>query len=385
VDREQFGTKAEASLTDSALDLLNRYIADRLTGTSRHAVHAMLADATDRHAAGIKDPQTAELCLEATKSVVRYLSISSGRRASQDTIQTLCERFMAEQPDLGPSHAYSIRLLARMPIGKRVASALTEEDLFDHARRRRDEGKSGATISQDLTFLRGVLIAARETWGMEDVSTHVLDRAKQALRKAGLIRQSLPRDRRPSREELQSLVDYFDTPNRRGKPRDIPMKDIMEFALWSARRISEICELRWDELDDKGNCKVRVTDARGNVREHVFPLLGKARDIVMRQPRISDRIFPYNSKSASASYTIAKRRIGIENLRFNDLRREAAIRLHEAGHSVEQIAKVTGRKELNSLLRDIGVSAAGSVAANEPATPRFVLEGENFSVIKKAS
>src|SRR5207342_1948297 len=102
-------------------------------------------------------------------------------------------------------------------------------------------------------------LAARQKWGMEDISTVVLDRAKRALRRAGLIGQSAPRDRRPTREELQSLVDYFETPNRRGKRREIPMKDIMEFALWSARRTGEICDLRWEHLDDNGNCKVRVT------------------------------------------------------------------------------------------------------------------------------
>jgi integrase len=177
---------------------------------------------------------------------------------------------------------------------------------------------------------------------------------------------------------LQRLVDYFNTPNKRGKHREIPMRDIMEFSLWTARRIGEICDLRWSDLNEtRTHCKVRVTEPSGTVREHVFPLYGKARDIIMRQPQKpgEPRIFPHNAKSASAAYTNAKKRVGIENLRFDDLRRECAIRLKESGHSVEQIAEVTGRMDLNSLFRDIGVKhslssaverdEAGAIAASK--------------------
>jgi hypothetical protein len=66
-------------------------------------------------------------------------------------------------------------------------------------------------------------------------------------------------------------------------------------------------------------------------------------------------------RQTSINPEVKKRAEG--NLTFQDLRREAAIRLHEAGHSVEQIAKVTGRIDLNALLRDIGAGASSSAAA----------------------
>lgn len=349
-DRRQ---DVKAALEESTLDHLKRCIAHRLGGPSRDAAVAGLNVVSSHQIAGIANAEAAAECLAATESVVRYLSIAAGRRPSTDTVKDVCERFTAKNPGLGKSQLVTLLKVARSPIGQRVASELTEEDLFDHARRRREDGISGATISQDISYLRGAFIAA----GNLAISVDVIDRAKAALRKAGLVTTATVRDRRPTREELQRLVKYFETPNKRGKRREMPMADIIDFALWTARRIGEICDLRWDDLDEKKvNCRVRVSDARGRVREHWFPLLGKARDIIMRQtPKRGDpRIFPYNSQSASAAYTRAKKAIGIENLRFQDLRREAAARLHESGHSVEQIAKVTGRIDLNSLLRDIG-------------------------------
>lgn len=345
-------------LSHSLHDLLAAYAARALgDGRSSIVVKGSLADAANSIEIGTSEPMAAALCLAATTTVVQYLSIATGRRQPRETIKDLCEWFLANTPDVGASQAYTVQKLASSSLGQVVAAQLTTDDVFVYSNARRTEGISGATLSQDLTYLRGVFLAAREKLLIE-VTTAPIDWAKDALRKAGMIGQSPPRKRRITREELQSLVTYFERPQSRAHPSKIPMRDIMEFALWSARRISEICALRWADFDPVNRtCLVKVSDARGKVRPHEFPLLGKAFDIVMRQPKTDDRIFPHKAKSASAAYARAKKELGIENLRFQDLRREAAIRLHEAGHSLEQIAKVTGRTDLNTLLKDISAPA----------------------------
>ena len=81
----------------------------------------------------------------------------------------------------------------------------------------------------------------------------------------------------------------------------------------------------------------------------VVPLLGEAFDIVMRQERKSEFIFPYNPRSVGAGFGEVCRKIGIDNLRYHDLRREGASRLFEAGFSIEEVAQVTGHRNLNTL------------------------------------
>jgi integrase len=360
LDRDQFAPGSRFRLEDSVLSLLESYISTKLNGPSRDAARANLILASSLHTAGTTDPENADMCLKATTAVVKCLSISSGRRKSRETIGSLCERFLAETKDIGKSHGYTLQRLAREPIAKLVASELTREDLIAFCRARRSI-TTAATLTQDITYLRGLFARAREEWRL-DVSPDLIDIVKRELLATGVIGRSNPRTRRPTREELQRLVDYFEEQSK--DPRTlIPMKEIMEFALWSARRISEICSLRWDDLNEKTRtCIVRVNDSRNSARKHEFPLLGKAWDIVQRQPRTSERIFPYYEKSAGARYIIAKKKLGIENLRFQDLRREAAIRLYEAGHSIEQIARVTGRMDLNTLLRDITVQSKPSPA-----------------------
>ncbi|MEZ8618784.1 tyrosine-type recombinase/integrase [Vibrio splendidus] len=60
-------------------------------------------------------------------------------------------------------------------------------------------------------------------------------------------------------------------------------------------------------------------------------------------------IFPYNSRSVSAGLQRVRNELGIEDLRYHDLRREGASRLFEKGYSIEEVAQVTGYRNLNIL------------------------------------
>ncbi|OEF18822.1 hypothetical protein A145_13805 [Vibrio splendidus 5S-101] len=60
-------------------------------------------------------------------------------------------------------------------------------------------------------------------------------------------------------------------------------------------------------------------------------------------------IFPYNSRSVSAGFQRVRNELGIEDLRYHDLRREGASRLFEKDYSIEEVAQVTGHRNLNIL------------------------------------
>ena len=81
----------------------------------------------------------------------------------------------------------------------------------------------------------------------------------------------------------------------------------------------------------------------------VVPLLGGAWDILMRQPHKDERIFPFDSRSVTAGFQRVRNELGIEDLRYHDLRREGASRLFEKGFAVHEVAQVTGHRNLNTL------------------------------------
>ncbi len=81
----------------------------------------------------------------------------------------------------------------------------------------------------------------------------------------------------------------------------------------------------------------------------IVPLLAESFDIATRQPKTAALIFPYKSKSVSAGFQRVRDSLGISDLRYHDLRREGASRLFEKGFSIEEVAQVTGHRNLNIL------------------------------------
>jgi integrase len=72
-------------------------------------------------------------------------------------------------------------------------------------------------------------------------------------------------------------------------------------------------------------------------------------DILLRRKKKGNLIFPYNPRSVTAGFQRVRNSLGIEDLRYHDLRREGASRLFELGYSIEEVAQVTGHRNLNIL------------------------------------
>lgn len=77
-----------------------------------------------------------------------------------------------------------------------------------------------------------------------DVQVEPVNLARIALKRLGLIGKSRARDRRPTTDEIERLLDHFDD----NRYLLIPMGRIVRFAIASAMR-EEICRIRWSEVD----------------------------------------------------------------------------------------------------------------------------------------
>jgi integrase len=120
-------------------------------------------------------------------------------------------------------------------------------------------------------------------------------------------------------------------------------------------RIGEVCKLRWEGLHEEHKTIVvrdRKDPSKKEANHMIAPLLGESFNIVLKQPRDNELIFPYNSRSVSAGFQRVRNDLGIEDLRYHDLRREGASRLFEQGYSIEEVAQVTGHRNLNILWQE---------------------------------
>ncbi len=243
-----------------------------------------------------------------------------------------------------------LEFLERHRIGKSNIFALTTAILIDHVRSRRSEGAGPATVANDLTWIGVVLRAVKSVKGLP-VRPEVVEEARTACRELRLVAKPKKRSRRPSTGELQKLREFF---SRRDPRSKIPMLQIMEFALHSARRQAEICRLEWRDNDPEHRTGL-VRDAKhptakeGNHRR--FKYTSEAWEVVQRQAKSGEFIFPFDPNSVGAAFTRACHLLGIDDLHFHDLRHEATSRLFERGYQIHEVAQFTLHDSWNELKR----------------------------------
>lgn len=280
------------------------------------------------------------------------LSVVSEVRREDPTLGDLLRRHISERTKpLGQSHRYVLQRLLSLPIADKPAATLRASDILSFVRKRVTDGVTPQTAKHDVVYLRGTLDRARTEWHV-NVSTDFIDQAMPILLRQNLISKSAMRDRRPTNAEYKRLVRYFIEQD--AKPgSQIKMTDLVESAVYSARRRGEICKLKWVDLNEiEETCVVRnVVYPRQASKDHTFPLLGRALEIIQKQDRSSAYIFPYNARSVGASFTRAMKRLKIRDLHFDDLRNEAVTRLLEENVPVQEILKLTGHKHADPLIR----------------------------------
>lgn len=265
------------------------------------------------------------------------------------TVGELVDRYINEMSAAKPFGRNKADVLKKIRevLGHEIAGDLTAERVVDYIRK--DRGIRDVTATIDLTYLKGVLKIARALW-REPVQPSVVDDAREILRYMGILNRSAERDRRPTADELAALRDWFSRRSSSLTP------DIFDFILASCfRPPSEITRLRWEDLNHEDRTIIihDRKDPRKKIGNHqTVPLLHGAYDIVMRQPQVSEFIFPVNGHSWSTLFPRACRELKIEDLRLYDLRHEAISRLVESNkHSFPEMMLITGHKDPKQLMR----------------------------------
>lgn len=227
-------------------------------------------------------------------------------------------------------------------LGDVPVAALTPQRLAKFAKMRADDGAGPYTVNMEVSKLGTVLkyaaISLHATWG------DPVGAARPLLEHLGLIGPGKARDRRPTPDELAALRAKADT----------RLRDIIDLAIATCMRRGEIARIEWADIDREKRL-ITIRDRKhprakkGN--HETIPLLGDALDIIDRQPRDDDRIFPVSPEWMSDAFLLACRVCGIEDLHLHDLRHEGISRLFEAGYTIEQVALVSGHRSWSQLRR----------------------------------
>lgn len=254
----------------------------------------------------------------------------------------------------GKTKSNVLKSLFDYDIANIIASKLLTSDLVAHCKVRKEEGASPATVYHDICYLKSLFKSCKSVYDI-NCDPSLIDESLPHLYDMNLVGRSARRTRRPTESEFEQIYNALKDREKRCKKlsRDvIPHSDILLFQVYSCCRVSETVALRWDDLDEKSKTIIvrNRKDPRKKEGNHlILPLLGKAFEIIQRQPRTSDKIFPYFANTITNGFQMERTQLGIKNFRYHDLRREGASRLFEEGYTIEQVAQVTGHRNLNTL------------------------------------
>jgi len=259
-------------------------------------------------------------------------------RAEQVTLAELLDRYNNEiSPRKKGCEAERLRIkqLKQRPLAGRIVATIRPEDISAYITQRLAEGRKGSTINRELNLLHHLFEIARKRWGIA-----IANPAGDVERP----KESQPRDRRLQPGEEAKLLAAARA------ARNPWVEPMVVLALETAMRRGELLSMRWADIDWSGRY-VRLRDTKNGTRRDV-PLSPRALDVLRTLPRsVGGRVIPLSLNAWRCTWRRTRKRAGLPDFRFHDLRHEATSRFFEGGLGGMEVAAITGHKDLRMLAR----------------------------------
>ena len=252
------------------------------------------------------------------------------------TLGDLLKRYSDEVTPTKKGAAPELRRLKRLindPVSATPLNSVTSHLLAVFRDRRLLDGPRACQY--DLILIRHCWNIARKEWGVPLPPNPVSD-----IRVPNGIRN---RERRLQNGEFERLKEAAAT------CRNIYVWPIIQFAIHTAMRRSEILSLTWNDIDRT----VRVANLQDtkNGTRRLVPLSRSAFLVLESLPKDETRVFATTDYAIRHSWDRLIARASIQDLRFHDLRHEAISRFIESGGSLVEAATISGHRDLRTLYR----------------------------------
>ena len=223
---------------------------------------------------------------------------------------------------------------SRHPIADNKLVNLTSKH-FEYLRDERLQKVKSGTVNTDLMLFRRVFKTAIDKCGYGLLSNPVEHIQLPSPHKS--------RKRRLALDEKERLLIAATS------QRNIYIASIIEFAIETGMRRSEILKLRWCDVDLENGFASLFDTKNGEDRR--VPLTRRCTEVLKTVPQTHEQVFPVTATCLRLAWNRARKKAGITDLRFHDLRHEAVSRFFEMGMSVPEVALISGHKDVRQLFR----------------------------------
>ncbi|MBL6768690.1 MAG: site-specific integrase [Alphaproteobacteria bacterium] len=229
---------------------------------------------------------------------------------------------------------YVLNFYARHPIAQIKLSDLTERH-FEYLRDERLKQVKHGTVHAQFMLLKRVFRTATFKWGYGI--------PKNPIEQLQLPPTHKSRKRRLVGNEKERLLYAACS------QKNIYIAYIIEFAIETGMRRSEILKLRWHDIDFTNGFAFLYDTKNGEDRK--VPLTKRCMKLLQKVPQSHEKVFPITANCLRLAWGRARAKAEIKDLRFHDLRHEAVSRFFEMGMSVPEVALISGHKDVRQLLR----------------------------------
>jgi integrase len=273
---------------------------------------------------------------------------SQPKRESSITKLTLSDLLDRYERDVTPTkrgksaERYRLKTLKAHRIASQAIDKLTSVEVAAYRDDRLAKVK-GSSVRRELAILQHCLQIAASEWGVASLLN------KNPV--AGIAKPSsgIARDRRLTDEDACKIAEGLQA------TRNPYIKHAITFAIATGMRRGEILSLTWTNVDLANRVAFLPLTKNGEAR--AVPLSSLAINILADLLTIKAEqnnlvlVFPLSANALRLAWERLKRRAGIQDLRFHDLRHEAISRFFEVGLSVPEVKLISGHKDVRMLFR----------------------------------
>ena len=281
--------------------------------------------------------------LESEIDIGQFVNVSEAQRT---TLGDVIARYLVEvTPSMKGVTEDTIRLKAimRKPISRWSMANLSAARIAAYRDERLKE-VSGGTVIRELAYISAIINHARREWGINVPNPVQMVRKPQSPQS---------RSRVLTDDEVSKLLMALEPTGRRSHWT----KPAVQLALATAMRRGELLSMRWEHIDLQ-NRTAFLSDTK-NGESRTVPLSTVAVQVLVELPRhISGVVIPVKFFTLDAAFKRARKRAGLDDVRFHDLRRTAITRMAEKLPNVIELAAVSGHKSLMVLKRYYRPTAA---------------------------
>lgn len=229
-----------------------------------------------------------------------------------------------------------LKALLRHPIVQLSMANLTPARIATYRDERLKQVSAG-TVIRELAYFSAIINHARREWGIN--SANPVNMVKKPANPPS-------RGRVLSCDEIEILLKALEPAGKRNPWTKVAV----ELALETGMRRGELLSLLWENVDLTGRTAFLPDTKNGDSR--TVPLSMKAIDVLRGLERDqSGYVIPVKYFTLDAAFKRALRKIGLDDVRFHDLRRTAITRMAEKLPNVIELAAVSGHKSLMVLKR----------------------------------